>query len=40
MERSGHTANVNFLKKLLHNRDHYEIVTAVDHFAEPVLNYS
>jgi UDP-3-O-[3-hydroxymyristoyl] N-acetylglucosamine deacetylase len=40
MERSGHTANTNFLKKLLKSPDSYRVVSEVDQFDHQVLNYS
>jgi UDP-3-O-[3-hydroxymyristoyl] N-acetylglucosamine deacetylase len=41
MERSGHTANTNFIKKLLASYNAYRIVSSeVDHFSRQVLNYS
>jgi UDP-3-O-[3-hydroxymyristoyl] N-acetylglucosamine deacetylase len=40
MERSGHTANTNFLKKLLKSSDSYRVISEVDQFAHQVLNYS
>jgi UDP-3-O-[3-hydroxymyristoyl] N-acetylglucosamine deacetylase len=41
MERSGHTANSNFLRKLLSCRNSYRVVSAeVDHLSHQVLNYS
>jgi UDP-3-O-[3-hydroxymyristoyl] N-acetylglucosamine deacetylase len=40
MERSGHAANTNFLKKLLKSIDSYQVVSEVDQFAHQVLNYS
>jgi UDP-3-O-[3-hydroxymyristoyl] N-acetylglucosamine deacetylase len=39
MERSGHTANTNFVKKLLTSPDSYRIVSEVDQFNRQVLNY-
>ena len=40
MERSGHTANLNFLKKLLSSTECYRVVSEVDQFNHQVLNYS
>jgi UDP-3-O-[3-hydroxymyristoyl] N-acetylglucosamine deacetylase len=41
MERSGHTANTNFIKKLLASVNSYRVVsTEVDQFSHQVLNYS
>lgn len=41
MERSGHTANTNFIKKLLASVNSYRVVSAeVDHLSRQVLNYS
>lgn len=40
MEKSGHAANVNFLKKLLISVDCYRVVTEVDQFSRQVLNYT
>jgi UDP-3-O-[3-hydroxymyristoyl] N-acetylglucosamine deacetylase len=40
MERSGHTANSNFLKKLLASANSYRVVSSeVDHATRQVLNY-
>ena len=40
MERSGHNANFNFLKKLLTSTECYQVVSEVDQFSRQVLNYS
>ncbi len=40
MEKSGHSANVHFLKKLLMANDCYRIVSEVDQFRHQVLNYN
>jgi UDP-3-O-[3-hydroxymyristoyl] N-acetylglucosamine deacetylase len=41
MERSGHTANTNFLKKLLASVNSCRVVSSeVDHLSHQVLNYS
>ncbi|HTZ19228.1 MAG TPA: UDP-3-O-acyl-N-acetylglucosamine deacetylase [Dissulfurispiraceae bacterium] len=40
MEKSGHSANVNFLKKLLVSKDCYQIVSEVDQFSRQVLHYN
>ncbi len=39
LEKSGHSANINFLKKLL-SSDCYKIISEVDHFTHQVLNYN
>lgn len=39
LEKSGHTANINFLKKLL-SSDCYTVTSEVDHFTHQVLNYN
>jgi UDP-3-O-[3-hydroxymyristoyl] N-acetylglucosamine deacetylase len=41
MERSGHTANTNFIKKLLASVNSHSVVSSeVDQFSRQVLNYS
>jgi UDP-3-O-[3-hydroxymyristoyl] N-acetylglucosamine deacetylase len=41
MERSGHTANTNFIRKLLASVNSYNVVSSeVDHLSRQVLNYS
>ncbi len=40
MEKSGHAANSNFLKKLLNSTDSYKIVSEVDRISLQVLNYT
>jgi UDP-3-O-[3-hydroxymyristoyl] N-acetylglucosamine deacetylase len=40
MEKSGHSANVHFLKKLLISKDCYRIDSEVDQFSRQVLNYT
>ncbi|HWR88869.1 MAG TPA: UDP-3-O-acyl-N-acetylglucosamine deacetylase [Dissulfurispiraceae bacterium] len=39
-EKSGHTANINFLKKLFASIDCYQLVSDVDHLSRHVSNYS
>jgi len=39
MEKSGHSANVRFLKRLLTSPECYRIVSEVDQFSRQVLNY-
>ncbi|HEX8948223.1 MAG TPA: UDP-3-O-acyl-N-acetylglucosamine deacetylase [Dissulfurispiraceae bacterium] len=39
LEKAGHTANLNFLKKLLHSADCYSLLSEVDHLSRHVLNY-
>jgi UDP-3-O-[3-hydroxymyristoyl] N-acetylglucosamine deacetylase len=40
MQKSGHTANVNFLRKLLLSADSYRVVSEIDQISHQVLNYS
>jgi UDP-3-O-[3-hydroxymyristoyl] N-acetylglucosamine deacetylase len=41
LEKAGHTANINFLKKLITSTDSYSIISSeVDHLPYHVLNYS
>lgn len=40
LEKAGHTANINFLKKLVSAVDSYSIISGVDHLPFQVLNYS
>jgi UDP-3-O-[3-hydroxymyristoyl] N-acetylglucosamine deacetylase len=40
MEKSGHSANVHFLKKLLTSTECYQVVTEVDQYSRQVLNYT
>jgi UDP-3-O-[3-hydroxymyristoyl] N-acetylglucosamine deacetylase len=40
MQKSGHTANVNFLRKLLLSADSYRVVSEIDQTSHQVLNYS
>jgi UDP-3-O-[3-hydroxymyristoyl] N-acetylglucosamine deacetylase len=40
MEKSGHTANVHFLKRLITSPECYRIVSEVDQFSRQVLNYT
>jgi UDP-3-O-[3-hydroxymyristoyl] N-acetylglucosamine deacetylase len=39
MEKSGHSANIHFLKRLLTSPECYRIVSEVDQFSRQVLNY-
>jgi UDP-3-O-[3-hydroxymyristoyl] N-acetylglucosamine deacetylase len=39
MEKSGHSANVHFLKRLLTSPESYRIISEVDQFSRQVLNY-
>jgi UDP-3-O-[3-hydroxymyristoyl] N-acetylglucosamine deacetylase len=39
MEKSGHSANVHFLKRLITSPECYRIVSEVDQFSRQVLNY-
>jgi UDP-3-O-[3-hydroxymyristoyl] N-acetylglucosamine deacetylase len=40
MEKSGHSANVHFLKRLLTSPECYRIVSEVDQFSRQVLQYT
>lgn len=40
LEKSGHTGNLNFLKKLISSLDCYSFVSEVDHSSLKVLNYN
>jgi UDP-3-O-[3-hydroxymyristoyl] N-acetylglucosamine deacetylase len=40
MEKSGHSANVHFLKKLLTSTECYQVITEVDQFSRQVLSYT
>jgi len=40
MEKSGHSANVHFLKRLLTSSECYRIVSEVDQFSRQVLHYT
>ncbi len=40
MEKSGHSANVHFLKKLITSTECYQVVTEVDQYSRQVLNYT
>ena len=40
MEKSGHSANVHFLKRLITSPECYRIVSEVDQFSRQVLNYT
>ena len=40
LEKAGHTANINFLKRLISCVDSYRLVSEVDHLPQQVLNYS
>ena len=40
MEKSGHSANLHFLKKLLSSPECYRVVSEVDQFSRQVLNYT
>lgn len=41
LEKAGHTANINFLKKLIVSVDSYTFISSeVDHLPHHVLNYS
>jgi len=40
LEKSGHTSNMLFLKKLLNSIDSFSILSEVDHLSSQVLNYS
>ncbi len=40
LEKAGHTANLKFLKRLLHSVDCYSFHAEVDHLTRQVLNYS
>lgn len=41
LEKAGHTANINFLKKLITSIDSYSLISLeVDHLPHHVLNYS
>lgn len=39
LQKAGHTANVNFLKKLMLSVDSYELVSEVDHSPHAVFSY-
>lgn len=39
LEKAGHTANLKFLKKLLHSLDCYSVISEVDHLSRQALNY-
>ncbi|GER92587.1 UDP-3-O-[3-hydroxymyristoyl] N-acetylglucosamine deacetylase [hot springs metagenome] len=41
LEKAGHTANINFLKKLITSVDSYSLISSeVDHLPNHVLNYN
>jgi UDP-3-O-[3-hydroxymyristoyl] N-acetylglucosamine deacetylase len=40
LEKAGHTANINFLKKLLSSADCFSLISDIDHLPRQVLNYS
>ncbi len=40
LEKAGHTANINFLKKLALSVNSYSLISGVDHLPRQVLNYS
>jgi UDP-3-O-[3-hydroxymyristoyl] N-acetylglucosamine deacetylase len=39
LEKSGHTANINFLKKLVSSVDCYSLISEVDRLEHQILNY-
>ena len=39
LEKSGHTANLRFMKKLLASTDCFHFISEVDHSSQQVLNY-